>query len=193
MELEYIKLTFHKSSFTDLIWAGIFFFSYAGNKQPKTHRNSKQPKTKQTVETEKTEHSSPTHTHTHTHTHIYIIFFFFEGMLIFFQFIVFLQVGWTFDMKCYLIIRGNIIHKKYFWFSGIACFDNCIYCMYVFTFTTILDSQVLKSVTLKRCITKQIQQVQWVENSLITIHMIENSLITSTFSDKQNNNCVDTT
>ena len=96
-------------------------------------------------------------------------------------------------MKCYLIIRGNIIHKKYFWFSGIAWFDNCIYCMYVFTFTTILDSQVLKSVTLKRCITKQIQQVQWVENSLITIHMIENSLITSTFSDKQNNNCVDTT
>ena len=96
-------------------------------------------------------------------------------------------------MKCYLIIRGNIIHKKYFWFSGIACFDNCIYCVYVFTFTTILDSQVLKSVTLKRCITKQIQQVQWVENSLITIHMIENSLITSTFSDKQNNNCVDTT
>ena len=96
-------------------------------------------------------------------------------------------------MKCYLIIRGNIIHKKYFWFSGIPCFDNCIYCMYVFTFTTILDSQVLKSVALKRCITKQIQQVQWVENSSITIHRIENSLITSTFSDKQNNNCVDTT
>ena len=80
MEFEYIKLTFHKSSFTDLIWAGIFFFSYAGNKQPKTHRNSKQPKTKQTVETEKTEHSSPTHTH--THIYIYIYFFFFWLLLL---------------------------------------------------------------------------------------------------------------
>ena len=38
-----------------------------------------------------------------------------------------------------------------------------------------------------------IQQVQWVENSSITIHRIENSSITNAFSNKKNNNCVDTT
>ena len=109
------------------------------------------------------------------------------------DFIVFLQVVdiWYEVLSDY---QGKYHPQEVLlWFSDIACFDNCIYCMYVFTFTTILDSQVLKLVALKRCIMKLIQQVQWVENSSITIHRIENSSITNTFSDKQNNNCVDTT
>ena len=65
MELKYIKLEFHKSSFKESICARNFFFHMqaANNQmQPETQKNSKQLETKQTTETEKTKNSSRTHT-----------------------------------------------------------------------------------------------------------------------------------
>ena len=75
MELKYIKLEFHKSSFKESICVRNFFFFHmqaANNQmQPETQKNSKQPETKQTTETEKTKNSSPTHT---IYIYIYISF-----------------------------------------------------------------------------------------------------------------------
>ena len=68
MELKYIKLEFHKSSFKESICARNFFFSHAGSKQPNATRNTEK---QQTTETEKTKTSSPTHT---IYIYIYISF-----------------------------------------------------------------------------------------------------------------------
>ena len=78
MELEYIKLTFHKSSFTNSICAGISFFIC---RQQTTKNTQKQQTTKNKANSRNRENrTQQSHTHTHTHTYIYIyILFFFWG------------------------------------------------------------------------------------------------------------------
>ena len=91
MELEYIKLTFHKSSFTNSICAGIFFFICW---QQTTKNTQKQQTTKNKANSRNRENrTQQSHTHTHTHIYIYIFFFFLRECSYFVNLLFFYKWG----------------------------------------------------------------------------------------------------